>query len=286
MPIIPPGGVPTLEPYQMWFNGLTFAGIDPATSYQLQKATGLDHPAIRSSDLNRPRDQGAFAGLNLLGPRTITFELIVISDGVSLQHAAEALAAAFVPGVIAETPLYLQLPNRPLLGCSARATKYNWPLDISYVLGPSFIATCALVATDPRWYVGPTTVTGPVDNEGTVVLDNSGDFEMRPILVVTGPATGIHLDNDSIPGADLSFTNPYADTDLGADDSLIIDLDLHSVVWHHKDGLVYFDYDVPYWVETGSVWWNLPPGDNTIFYSSDSGTGSLSIQWAPAYLSA
>lgn len=286
---------PPLTDGQMNYGGLTFGGF--SGQYQLVSVTGLGQDGIRTGDIARPRDQGAYAGINLLGERTITAQLGVTADTTSLTHSRRALEKAFNPAVVQESPFYLQVPGSPLLVCMARCTKYDpGPLDALFFKGlqagtpaaaPGMaLVTAQFMATDPRWYTAPTTSSGPVAPGSSINLANPGTYEMRPLLVVQGPCTGLTIENTTLNAA-LSFRNPGSSIDLDVGDTLTIDLDFGSVTWFDFDTDTYST--VPNWLVTGSVWWNLPAGvtSNIAFTAvSHSSPAGLTVQWAPAWYSA
>lgn len=286
MPFPDPGVTPpTLDDYQFNFGDFTFGGFGGFYDLLPDGLTGLDQTPIRASDADRPRDQGQLIGLNLYGPRDIIVDVGVLSDGTSLSHARHALEAAVAPQVVAETPFYAQLPGQDLLVCMARNTRYSWALTQAAILLGLDTVSMMFHATDPRWYLAPTTASGPVAPSASITLDNTGTVEMRPVLVITGPATGLTIANSTY-GAALTFTNPAAP--VGGDlptssDTLTVDLDL-GIVTAFISGVT---YSAPQWQTTGSVWWNLQPGSNVIDFScvsSSSGAG-CTINWSPAYRS-
>ena len=299
--------VPTLQPYQFSYGGLT---MGPGTAYEVQSLGGLDLPAIRNGDVARSRDQGELVGLDLLGGRDITVQLDVGTDGTSLQHALDALAAVTGPGATAEVPLYAQLPNSSLYAVMCRPRKRTMPVDIRYALGHLAKVAVQFHATDPRVYAAPSltaTVGLPAPSAGMtfpmtfpmtfgsgsggageVTIDNAGNFEMRPVLVITGPVTNPSVENSSLPGAPaLTFANPAQTSyTVLAGDQLVIDLDLRTVLYYSggvSSGTA--PASRRNWVVAGSVWWNLAPGNNVLhFLSQDSSaTGAtLAVQYAAA----
>lgn len=285
MPFPDPGVTPpTLNPYEFNFGGFTFGGL--TGNYTLISAAGLDQAAIRGGDAGRPRDQGEFVGLNLLGGRDVTVDLSVVPDVGTLWDAMKQLEAAVTPQTVAETPLYFQPPSGPLKVCMARNTKYNWPINQLMVLAGAATAALQFHATDPRWYDAPTTATGPVASGDTVSLDNAGTYPMNPILTVSGACQAPTIANETGVGWDLQFQNPaLPDFDLLAGDTLTVNLDLHQVLYFQSSSGNTFS--VPNWIAPGSVWGDLAPGASTIGYFTDADDGSsLSIAWGNAYLTA
>lgn len=304
----PSVNAPALANWQYYYQGLTFG---EGTSYPVTNVDGLDLAPIRSGDAGRPLDQGELIGIDLQGGRDITFDFWIGADGSnSLQTLLSNLAAVTVPSPqgTTEYPLFVQLPNLPLLVTLCRPRKRSVTIDKDY--GAAAVATPAVMlhSSDPRFYVAPTQtvsmnlptpgsglgfpVTFPAAFGGgtgaSVVIDNTGNMEMRPVLVITGPVTNPWVQNTSITGSPkLTFSNPFQSSfTLNAGDTLTIDLDWKSISYLVSGTTVAAQQQS--WLQPGSTWWNLQPGSNTIQWgSSDSGSagGTLQIQYAPAYVS-
>jgi len=309
MPIQPPTVTPPdLDVWQCAFNGWTFGA---GTPWAITHMTGLDLAQIRSGDKARALDEGQLIGLDLFGGRDIMIDLWVYSDGVSLQSALRTMAAATPVGLQVEVPFYIQLPDTPLLTCQARARKRSIPVDLNY--GAAMVATPSLQlhATDPRFYAAPTTssttglqpggatgatfpLTFPVDfgggtGPGELFLVNTGNFELRPLLVINGPVTNPAVTNGSLAGSPtVQFVNPaQSGYTLNSGESLLIDTDLQSVVLSTAPDTP--TSPVADWLVAGSTWWDMPPGTNAITFSSDDSSqvaGNLEVWWAPTYVSA
>ena len=299
---------PTLSNWQMSYNGLTFGA---GTAYAIDNVDGLDLPAVRNGDVARPRDTGEFIGLDLLGGRTVTLDLDATSDGTSLQHALTALAGALIPPPDGQTesPLWIQLPNLPLLSVSARVRKRQLPIDLPWSTGSyAKKIVVELHATDPRVYapsVGTVitlaTPTGGLTFNATppfvfggggvssATVNNTGNIEMRPLITIAGPVTNPSITNQTL-GLTLTFSNPNQITyTLNDGDLLVIDTDQHQATYYPSGSTV--GSSRRNWLVSGSTWWDLPPGSSTIQF--DSGDASLpspaptcTIDWAPAYVSA
>lgn len=286
--------VPTLSAFQYSFNGLTFGGYAANSAYPLISApSGHDFPALRTGDAARPRDQGAFIGVNLLPEGTRQIDCLVQTDGTSMTHALDALGAALSPtgpNAITEYPLFFNAPGRGTVATMARPTKLTFPVDSSRV-APSHtlsvddgwvMAAMEFASSDPRWYSTPTSATA-IAAGGTTALVNAGYIEMRPVLVIAGPVTTPVIVNTSISGSpQLSFANPGGGGTVLSGDTLTIDLDLHSVQYFNH--LTSITSNVQNWLVAGSTWWNLIPGSNSIHYTVGAGSGGLTVNWASAYL--
>ena len=198
---------PTLENFQCEYNELVFGA---GTAWGILLIEGLDLAEIRSGDVNLPRDHGQLLGLDLYGGRDIIFDLWVKTDGISLQHAQLALAAATNVRPDEELPLWFQLPNMPLLCIMCRPRKRPWKVDVDYAAGKIGKPELALHATDPRIYTASEiTELAPNHPTTTVVLDNVGNTEVRPIVVFTGPLTNPFIANGTISGEPkIELVNP------------------------------------------------------------------------------
>lgn len=238
------------------------------------------------------------------------------SKPTAAQLAALANARMAMAGVLGvkgatEEPLYVQTETG-LYACMARPRKHHFPWDSSVFVAGAVVATSMLHSTDPRWYAVPTkTATvglgeplgglsfgGPgsgVSFEGPgsglsfgggaeggrLVVVNNGTFEMRPVLVITGPVTNPRVANLSLPGAPfLSFN-----VTLNAGEVLTVDLDFQTVTLMSSPGTPAASRRNV--LLPGATWWNLPKETaSTIgFYSTDTApaAGTLTVQSADAY---
>lgn len=299
---------PDLDDFQLQYAGLTMGA---GTSYPYLELQGVDLAKIRSGDAGRPLDQGEFIGWDLYGGRDITVSYWIAADGgSSLQALLAPFRAATVIGGVIEQPLWIKLPGTPLLVCSVRARKRTLNVDVNYGAAQLAKPVVQFHATDPRFYSTPTQtqavglaqpgagltfpVTFPVTfgqsgGSATIQAVNSGDTEVRPILVIAGPVTNPWVSNGSLPGAPiLQFSNPFQNGyTVPAGDTLTVDLDWQTISYQTAGSTQ--SSQVPDWLVYGSTWWNLPPGTNSISWgSSDSAaTGAtLTVQWASGYASA
>jgi hypothetical protein len=302
---------PILESYQLSYLGLDFGGLDQGGSYQLQSLpSGLDMPNVASGDVQRALDHGEFVGLDLSAGRDVTVTQVVTGvNAVALDNARQLLASVMAVAGNTNSPLYLQLPSG-LYACMARPRKHGYKLDIGSIMPfaegvtGGDVVTSVLHATDPRWYAMPTKASVPVGlapvgsggltfpasapfsfggsgSAGEVIVYNNGLFEMRPVLVVTGPCTNPVVANLSLPGA------PWVgfDVALNTGDTLTIDTDYETAVLvtaGTSQGASRQNAEI-----AGSTWWNLPPGPNTIqWQTSDTSVvaGTMVVESADAYM--
>ena len=210
----PPIIAPPLEDYEFFYNGLTFGDTTP---WGVLKVEGLDLAEIRSGDVNWSRDHGQAIGLDLYGGRDVIIDFWVKSDGTSVQHALAALAAASVVRPDEELPLWFKLPNLSPLCVMCRPRSRPMTIDSDYAAANIGKPTLTLHATDPRIYSvatdTPLVMNEPPATPTTVEIDNTGNTEMRPIVIFDGPIARPKI------GSDVAGT-PYMEIiDTDADEA-------------------------------------------------------------------
>lgn len=285
---------PALASYQFSWLGYT---IGPNQPLELTKIEGLDMQGVRTGDSGRARDRGRFIGLDEMDGRDIT-----LTGELALTHTNwEALAAALVPGGVTESPLWFALPGWGTLATMARVRKHNMPLETQAVLGQLANITVQWSCSDPCFYTTPTqdpSVTPPGTTAGfsfplafplsfgggtlagALSINNTGNIESRPLLVVTGPCTGPSITNSSAPGSpNIAFNLAMA-----SGDTLVIDMDMHTATYFTAGSTIGGNRLASR--VRGSQWWSLQPGVNSIeFLTSDTtATGTLTVEYASAIL--
>lgn len=306
--MFPTTSAPSLETWQMRFNGLT---TGPGTPYGLKSSDFATLPNVRSGDSARSRAHGELAGLDLLSGRDIVLAGNVQADSTSVMHAVGALAAAFAPA-LPIGPLWVDLPTLGTLGTMCRVRKRNIPLDLDFYAAGVGRVSMLLHSTDPRLYGAPQSascglgtplggLTFPVtfpasfgggSVAGVINADNAGGSDMLPILIITGPCTNPTVEN-ATTGWSLSFSNPLGSGyTLNAGDTLTVDTDLQTITYLPSGTTT--GQSRANWLVAGSTWPNpiapvygLAVGNNVLqFTSSDATTvaGTLTAQWANAYL--
>lgn len=292
--------VPALSPYQFSYRGVAFGGLERGMPYQLKSLKGVDMAPVTSGDQQRALDQGELVGVDLSAGRDIEIDLIVQSDGVSIDHARQELGGALGVAGTTEEPLYLQLPSGAY-ACMCRPRKYNFPIDVNMFVARGIEVPALLHATDPRWYAVPTktaTIGSPSTPGGLVfpapfpwrfsgdvpeVLSvyNNGKFEMRPVFIVTGPCRNPVIQNLSLAGAPWLGFN----ITLNTGDTLTINTDFETVLYTPNGGSGESKRNARM---EGSTWFNLPAASlsEIIFTTSDGRhvAGTLTCQSADAYM--
>jgi hypothetical protein len=286
--------VPTLTSYQASFRGYTFGA---GTVFELQKIEGADLPSVRSGDNPRPRDHGLFVGLDVMGGRELTFTGQLRRDSTSFAHALQELGSATIPGGVVQEPLFVNFPGFGTLATLVRPRKRSMPQDIQYALGELANVVLMFQASDPRWYGTPTqsasvsppsttagfkfNITFPLSFgggsvAGALTVNNMGNIETRPLLIVEGPCENPSITQAST-GNNLSFTN----LTMSSGDKLEIDTDLHTATFFVSGSTI--GSTRLYKLVKGSRWFTMPPGETTFQFLSGTGEGKLEVQWASAY---
>lgn len=274
------------------FNGITIGGA--TNPYQVASIVGLhETPDIRTSDVNRARTHGQFAGVDYLGGRNITAVVEVRSPHPS-NNIWQAFSQALVAGQSAELPLVVQVPGLASGGTvqvNARVRRLALPMDRSYSLGAGNAAV-EWHCTDPRIYsstlttlstsqavssgglvfpaVAPLAFAGSASG-GQVVATNSGEFDAPWTATITGPVNDPRIENVTT-GKVVGFTGV-----LNAGETLTIS-SLDRTVLLNGTASRYS------WLNPSSSWFDLPAGDSTIRFAGTSGTGTMDLNFRSVWI--
>jgi hypothetical protein len=256
----------------------------------LQAPQGWDSPPTAVGQvIQRSGDHGGWPAAQFYGPRPITLSLWASAPNEALRDQARANLQQAVPF------------------SDLAALTYNEPVPkVAYVrrnaassIGETYPTLCdvvfsiPLVAPDPRKYavtsqtltsvtttiVSPLTlpftlpVTFPAGvppgSEGVIAV-NSGTFETRPVVTVTGPVTSPSITNGT-SGQTVSFTGLV----LATGEQLVLNMDARQAF---IDGAFQA-------ADPSSAWWVLQPGQSIIYMSGTSLTGSvLSVTYQSAWI--
>jgi hypothetical protein len=264
-------------------NGLT---IGDGTDYQWTAyPSGLGTPDIRSDDRVRPRRAGLVGASDLLGGRTVSFEVQVKSTSRSaIETALTVLNAAFAPSA-ADVWLQVRLTGTPaeysLLG-RARGVEWNLSRRFTFFIAD---ARCTFLALDPLKYgpsldvsiplpTGTPGVLAPVvapvvsagSSGGEASLTNAGTAAVDWTATITGPMTTPRLEHVALARR-VSF-----DLALLSGETLVLD---------SRTGSALLNGTTPRTsaLQAGSRWWQLPVGVSTVRLRSASGTGAAVISY-------
>lgn len=271
------------------FNGLSFG---PSQKVHVSGHSGLaDLPEVRTTDVLRGGEDGAFPGQDLMGSRVITLDLAVIGDDhADFLTQFGNVEKATVPQQLTELPLYV-LGSTRVIFCRPR--RRAMPTETDHYQRTGTVSV-EFVASDPRVYDAtqqnasssatvasggvkfsvhfPLAFTGGGGSPGIISAANSGSLYTYPLATLQGPCTNPTLWNDTL-GVYVQFLLTLASTD-----QLVIDFLRKTVVINgtasRRSSLA-----------PGSTWWGLPPNTTCqIRYTAASATGSaLSLSWRPAW---
>lgn len=223
---------PSLDPYQFSYLGVKFGGIDPTQGYRLAQPggiVGLGVPKFLSGDVQRPLNNGEFAGYDLAGGRDLIISNIVRADTVTdFESAILALSAIMLPQGNVESPLFFRRGGSTVYAIMCRPRNFTYPLDHIAVQTFATTATMQFHATDWRIY----TETQLVNNAFTgtpssVPVSLGGAVPCNPIFLIQGGAGACQVLIDS---DDSSFYLDLTSFTLGTGDQLSIDTDKQTIV--------------------------------------------------------
>ncbi|MEU3049007.1 hypothetical protein ABZ705_21295 [Streptomyces sp. NPDC006984] len=208
-----------LKDWQMELAGVL---LGTGTDIPVGEVEGLGVPELRTQDVENPAGDGAFAGTDLYGPRTVRIEAGIRTPGdpgraldllAQLQRAADTPAVRQTPG--AETVLRVCWPGRPTRRLTGRLRRVEatstakaangWiPLDVEFVaLDPRFHSDDAsgltlTLSSDGLGglqapLVAPLTTGVAIPDERRGWLHNDGDLPAWPTIRITGPCSNPRL---------------------------------------------------------------------------------------------
>jgi hypothetical protein len=276
---------------QIIFNGLT---IGYGTDYGITLLTGLhESPGVRTSDQDRARRHGQFAGSDWVTGRSLQASILVAAPhpSDSWQDLSEALVVGSEP-----TAWQAQIPGVAggrLVQLMARVRRLSLPVDLLYMANGYGTCEVEWWVTDPRIYDAelssastsmatpdgtgftfpltfPLSFGGAVTG-GTFTATNEGEFPAPWQAVIEGPVDDPRIENVTT-GQTVGFVGS-----LAAGETLEIDSDFRSVL---LDGTA-SRYS---WLTSGSQWFELAPGDNQIRLAGSSGSGSMTFTHRSAWI--
>lgn len=260
---------------------------DDGTVWTLTELTGwFDSPDPRGEPTPRPGADGDYDGEPTLSARTVTVAGSINAQSGPLLQAARDRVTALLAGSQRYGTLVVDEVDR---GLSRQAvvrlggqtlTQQSTARDGTFSL--------SLYAPDPRRYssVLHTASTarftpgggrsydlvfdrsyGGSGSSGVVSVSNAGARSTWPVLRFAGPLPNPYarLVGGSTVAASLT---------LAAGQELVVDCGLRSVLLGTASRRQFLSQD---------GFFALPPGDSQVYFSADSGTGSLTVQWRDAW---
>lgn len=240
---------------------------------------------VRALDQFRPRRNGVTPGDDFLGGRTIAFEVVIPATSRAVAEAALSdLAAAFAPAA-ADEWLDVRIAGDPAeYALRGRARGCQVSLARRFVSGV-IDARCVFVATDPVRY-GPEqsvsialavgggsmlpfvlpVVLGAGGSSGVELAANAGSTAVDWTATLTGPLTNPRLEHVEAG----RFVRVAAT--LAAGETLVLDSSSGGL-------LLGGTTPRPTWFGSGSRWFQLQPGANSLRLTADAGSGSVNVVW-------
>lgn len=277
--------------YSGWsYNGLTFGN---GTNLAIIETDGFDDlPPVRAADIDKAAAHGAFAGIDVLGERTMNIKFALLGqDRPSYDALVQQLLGAFSVQTT-ELPLLCGDNGGWLVNCRPRKVAAPRKLDNHGVFNQD--ALVELVATDPRIYSATqsTAMTGlssssggmsfpatfplsfgSVGSGGLVSVTNAGKFATDCTLTISGPVVNPIIDSVT---AGVSLLLGIT---LGSTDTLVLNTAAKSIVLNgtasRTSSLMY-----------GSTWFNLPPGTTQLRYRNNGAftASQLTVAFRSAWL--
>jgi len=258
----------------------------------LEEVTGFDAPTVRQNVEELPEADGAVAGAFYFGARPVTLRGRIVNVSAAARNQAVAQLQRSLRGLREDVTLESSPQGLPAMQAYGRLQSFR----VSGGFVKEFLI--GLVCADPRIYsqeehvvagIGQVATSGAVfpwvfdvsfgGGSGatvTVVAENAGNFDVAPLVRVTGPivspqvknlATGesVYLDNVTLAAGEF------------------VEFDMQARMAVRGDGTNLYDrVRFP-----GSVWWSLEPGANSVELRSASASASdasLSVVWRDSWV--
>lgn len=248
--------------------------------------TGWDGAPTVGSVNQQTSDHGGWVSPQYYGPRTLTLSLFAMAPDQATRDLARSKLQAAVP----VNDLCMFTYNEPIPKQSQ--VRRSGPVAETYSTLSEVAFSIPLVAPDPRkykttqrtllintlqtftggWVLPFTTPLGtPAGSSGSnsVTLPNSGDFETRPVVYVSGPCAA-----PSLTSTKTGQTVSFSQTSLNSTDTL--EVDFYNRISRKNGNIVLADVT--------SAWWVIPPGGTDMIYGgtftgSSTATAKYSDSW-------
>lgn len=286
--------MPTLEDYQVGLESGLVLGA--GTDYIIQSWKGLGLQTMRTSEIPKPFQHGEFLGPEYIAGKTVDIGLHVQGtddddvtanvDSLIGQWYLDARASVTYGTV---TKLHVKLPGKAQRFLYGRPRRSE--LDPDNIINGYSPGTLQYKASDPLWYSADlhtqvmnlaTAPSGRGFNKsfdygwggsatsGAALVTNSGTASSLPTFTLAGPLTNIVLTNETT-GASLTLT--YT---LGSGETLVVDFREATIKLNGTASR--------YYAKTGGSFWELAPGNNSIRFQAQSGSGIATLEWRDAWL--
>ncbi len=267
-----------------------------AANYILQTPiTGLDSPEVRMNYYSRPGQDGGSVSSMFYDKRTITLTgIIYASDPVAFENARKALSTAcaitkdsngyptptrVTLTTLANTNLFFDAYiTRPIFDYQdPNFSKFMITMTVpnSFLMGATQIVSSAITRATGGGFILPVIlpITSSAGTGGSTIVTNSGTAPAYPTLTLTGPLTNPYIANSTAGKyMQLNYTIPSGQT-------VVIDMYNKTITLNGSSSLLSTK-------ATGSDWWSIVPGANTITLTTGASgdTGNVVVAFYNAYL--
>jgi Phage tail protein len=261
-------------------------------TWTLLQVTGWDSPPSAVGQvIQRSADHGGYPTAAYYGPRIVTLTVLASAPSQALRDVARAQMQQAVP--VSDLGTFTYVEPVPKLAQVRRVAGAD--VTESYPTLADVVFTIPLVAPDPRKYAVTaqsassvsTAIASPVSlpfSSGTpvtfpagipsgttgILAVNSGTFETRPVITVTGPVKAPAIINSS-----TGQTVSYSSLTLKATDTLVLNMDA-------RQGYLNGTFTP---ADVSSAWWVLQPGTTLITLGGTNKKSSIiSAAWSSAFI--
>ena len=242
---------------------------------------------VRSAPVDRLTVDGTIDGLRTFGARVITIGgSVVAPDRGSLMQAMDRIAGVLAgrsrTGTLLVNEEARQMYRQALVTLDADtkvavADRLRATFSLAlYAADPARYSTSTQQVQSLRYTPGglftiPLTVPivfGPPGASGFLTINNNGNQDAWPVFRFVGPLVNptVRLVGDRAISVVIS---------LAAGQELVIDSKGRTVMLGASSRRGFLSFD--------SAWFSLPPGSSQLYFSADSGSGTLTVQWRDAW---
>ncbi len=260
---------------------------------EMVQVDGIDDlPDLETSDSNRTGTDGEWSGLDFARGRTVTLTMdtVAATDDAMVVNI-NALKALFQVRRASVAALQYRPGGDVARHIECRARRRSIPFDYTRITR-LVRSTVQLRANDPRIYADdqssgsadvaaattgvefdatPDFDFGGAASGGTINAANVGDFPAPWTATIVGPLTNPRL-TLAATGEQVSLVGDVELGDVVSLDSLARSILLNGSASRYE------------WLEAGSVWFDLAPGDNEVQFAADAGTGTCSLSWRSTWI--